>query len=147
MAAEHFRQAAAVVASKLGSPWAFFTAVSLVVVWAITGPLFGFSQTWQLIINTGTTVITFLMVFLLQSTQNRDAKAIHLKLDELIRCSKARNSFADLEDASDAELTQFQHEFEELRKGGARVPEAVLKAHAAVRAGRTSRRPHAHRPR
>jgi low affinity Fe/Cu permease len=81
-------------------------------VWAITGPVFHFSDTWQLVINTGTTIVTFLMVFLIQNTQNRDAKAIHLKLDELLRVQKrARNSLVDLEDLSDEDLAKLQDEF------------------------------------
>jgi low affinity Fe/Cu permease len=140
MPGERFRRVAAAVAARLGSPWAFFAAVAIVAGWAASGPFFGFSQTWQLVINTGTTIITFLMVFLIQATQNRDAKAIHLKLDELIRSSKARNVFADLEDATESELDRFQHQFEKLRKGGASGTEAAVKAHAAVRSGRTSRR-------
>src|SRR5689334_25311361 len=89
------------------------TAVTVIVVWAVTGPLFGFSDTWQLVINTGTTIITFLMVFLIQNTQNRDAKAIHLKLDELLRAvSSARNSLVDLENFSDAELEKLAKEFQ-----------------------------------
>lgn len=88
----------------LGSAWAFAGAVLVIVVWLLTGPTFHFSDTWQLIINTATTIITFLMVFLIQNTQNRDAKAVHLKLDELIRAIKdARNELVDLEDLSDEE--------------------------------------------
>jgi low affinity Fe/Cu permease len=86
----------------------------VVVIWASTGPLFGFSDTWQLIINTGTTIVTFLMVFLIQNTQNRDTKAIQLKLDELIRASKARNAFVDLEELTDEELAQLDTEFRDI---------------------------------
>ena len=87
-------------------------ALLVVVVWAATGPIFGFSDTWQLIINTGTTIVTFLMVFLIQNAQNRDNKALHLKLDELIRAKKeARNEIMDVEDMSDAELARLQKEF------------------------------------
>src|SRR5438874_3602429 len=86
----------------LGSAWAFAAAVLVILVWLVTGPTFHFSDTWQLIINTATTVVTFLMVFLIQNTQNRDAKAVHLKLDELIRAIKgARNQLVDLENLSD----------------------------------------------
>src|SRR5256886_4755426 len=82
----------------LGSAWAFAGAVLVILVWIITGPMFHFSDTWQLVINTATTIVTFLMVFLIQNTQNRDAKAVHLKLDELIRALKdARNELVDLE--------------------------------------------------
>jgi len=104
----------------------------LVLGWALTGPLFDFSETWQLVINTTTTIITFLMVFLIQTTQNRDARALHLKLDELIRASDARNAFADLEDASEEELEALQHEFEQLRERGVATGEAVRTAHSKV---------------
>ena len=123
-----FRRLAHAASEKLGTHWAFIVAVSLIIGWAASGPFFGFSETWQLIINTGTTVITFLMVFLIQSTQNRDSRAIHLKLDELIRSSEARNVFADLENATEEELDTFQREFEALRKGGKKGVEAVSEA-------------------
>ena len=101
----------------LGSAWAFCGAVLVIVVWLVTGPTFHFSDTWQLIINTATTVITFLMVFLIQNTQNRDAKAVHLKLDELIRAVKgARNQLVDLENLSDDELKKLEQQFQGLRK-------------------------------
>ena len=103
--------------SVLGSAWAFCGAVLVIVVWLVTGPTFHFSDTWQLIINTATTVITFLMVFLIQNTQNRDAKAMHLKLDELIRAVKgARNQLVDLENLSDDELKKLEKQFQRLRK-------------------------------
>jgi low affinity Fe/Cu permease len=123
-----FRRLASSASDKFGSHWAFLAAVSVVVAWAVTGPIFGFSEAWQLVINTGTTIITFLMVFLIQATQNRDAKATHLKLDELIRSSEARNIFADLEDATEAELAEFQREFEQLRKSGKRMMAAASEA-------------------
>ena len=114
---EAFHRLAARAATVFGTPWAFAIAVVVVVAWAATGPLFQFSETWQLVINTGTTIITFLMVFLIQSTQNRDARALHLKLDELIRATRgARDVFADLEEATEEELNAFQQEFEQLRK-------------------------------
>ena len=116
--AELFRRLACGASNKLGTHWAFLGAVVIVVAWAASGPTFGFSETWQLVINTGTTIVTFLMVFLIQATQNRDARAIHLKLDELIRSSRARDVFADLENADDAELESFQREFEQLRQRG-----------------------------
>lgn len=101
----------------LGSAWAFVGAVLVILVWVLTGPTFHFSDTWQLIINTATTVITFLMVFLIQNTQNRDAKAVHLKLDELIRAVKgARNQLVDLEDLSDEELKKLEKQFQRMRK-------------------------------
>src|SRR3954447_16429026 len=100
-----------------GSSWAFLSAVAIIVVWAISGPIFGFSEVWQLVINTGTTIITFLMVFLIQNTQNRDAKAMHLKLDELLRgVEGARTSMVDLEDLSDEDLKKLQSEFKRLRE-------------------------------
>jgi low affinity Fe/Cu permease len=109
-----FAQRASVL---LGSAWAFGGAVLVILVWLITGPTFHFSDTWQLIINTATTVVTFLMVFLIQNTQNRDAKAMHLKLDELIRAVKgARNQLVDLENLSDEDLKNLQHQFRRLRK-------------------------------
>ncbi len=101
----------------LGSAWAFSGAVLVILVWILTGPTFHFSDTWQLIINTATTVITFLMVFLIQNTQNRDAKAMHLKLDEMIRALKgARNQLVDLEDLSDEDLKKLEEQFRRLRR-------------------------------
>ena len=101
----------------LGSAWAFAAAVLVILVWLLTGPIFHFSDTWQLIINTATTVITFLMVFLIQNTQNRDAKAVHLKLDELIRAIKdARNELVDLEELSDEELQKLEQQFRNMRQ-------------------------------
>ena len=101
----------------LGSAWAFSGAVLVILLWLVTGPTFHFSDTWQLIINTATTVITFLMVFLIQNTQNRDAKAAHLKLDELIRAIKdARNGLVDLEDLSDEELQKLEAQFRRMRQ-------------------------------
>ena len=101
----------------VGSPWAFTLACALVVVWAATGPLFGFSDTWQLVVNTATTIITFLMVFLLQNTQNRDAHAVHLKLDELIRAvGGARNRLVDIEEMTDDELEALHEQFRRLKR-------------------------------
>ena len=101
----------------LGSPWAFAAAVLAILIWILTGPTFHFSDTWQLIINTATTIITFLMVFLIQNTQNRDAKAMHLKLDELIRAVKnARNELVDLENLSDEELKRLEEQFRRMRE-------------------------------
>ena len=115
---ELFRKFAHRTSAVVGSPWAFLTAVLIIIAWAITGPLFSYSDTWQLIINTSTTIVTFLMVFLIQNTQNRDARAIHLKLDELLWALKeARTGMVDLEDLSDAELQRLQDEFQRLREG------------------------------
>jgi low affinity Fe/Cu permease len=110
----------------LGSAWAFVLAIVIIVVWAGTGPTFHYSDTWQLIINTGTTIVTFLMVFLIQNTQNRDAKAVHLKLDELIRAlGPARNKLVDLEKLSDDELKTLETEFEKLREKAEGAKEEV----------------------
>ncbi|NUP07311.1 MAG: low affinity iron permease family protein [Polyangiaceae bacterium] len=111
-----FRHLSNVASNLFGSHWAFMAAVALIIGWAATGPWFRYSEVWQLVINTSTTIITFLMVFLIQATQNRDARAVHLKLDELIRATKARNAFADLEDATQEELDALQHQFEQLRR-------------------------------
>jgi low affinity Fe/Cu permease len=110
----------------LGSAWAFVCAILVIVIWALTGPTFHYSDTWQLIINTGTTIVTFLMVFLIQNTQNRDAKAVHLKLDELIRAlGGARNKLVDLEKLSDDDLKALEVEFEKLRKKAEGAKEEV----------------------
>jgi low affinity Fe/Cu permease len=112
-----FRRIASRASHGVGSPWAFIGAAVVIIVWGITGPVFHYSDTWQLVINTGTTIITFLMVFLIQNTQNRDSHALHLKLDELIRAnSTARNRLMGLEKLTDAELGELQTEFEELAK-------------------------------
>ena len=114
---EFFRHFSHKVSDATGSPWAFIIAVAIILVWALTGPIFQFSDTWQLVINTSTTIVTFLMVFLIQNTQNRDSKALHLKLDEIIRSTaNARNSLIDLEDLSDEEITRVQEEFKQLIK-------------------------------
>ena len=112
-----FRVFARKASTILGSAWAFVAAVLVIVLWGVTGPTFHFSDTWQLIINTTTTIITFLMVFLIQNTQNRDAKAVHLKLDEMIRALKgARNQLVDLEDLSDEDLKKLEEQFRRLRQ-------------------------------
>ena len=111
-----FHRFSAFTATTVGTPWAFATACASIVLWAALGPQCHFSDTWQLVINTSTTIITFLMVFLIQSTQNRDARAIHLKLDELIRAVRgARNWMVDLEESSDEELARIQREFQRIR--------------------------------
>jgi low affinity Fe/Cu permease len=112
-----FRRFSHHTAIVVGSPAAFGAALATVAIWAILGPIFHYSDTWQLTINTGTTIITFLMVFVIQNTQNRDAQAMQLKLDELIRAvEQARNELVDLEDLSDEELHRLQLQFEGLRK-------------------------------
>lgn len=98
-----------------GCPAAFLTALGVIIVWAVTGPVFGFSDTWQLIINTGTTVVTFLMVFLIQNSQNRDTAAIQLKLDELIRVTQgAHNALMDLEELSEEEIQTIRDQYEKI---------------------------------
>jgi low affinity Fe/Cu permease len=102
---ELFTKFAHKASKAVGSPWAFIIAVAVLIFWAVSGPLLHFSDTWQLVINTSTTIVTFLMVFLIQNTQNRDAQAMHLKLDELIRSGKgSRNKMIDIEELSDKEL-------------------------------------------
>jgi len=114
---EGFRRFATRTSEWVGTPAAFVIGLTLIVLWGLTGPLFGYSDSWQLVVNTATTIITFLMVFLIQSTQNRDARAIHLKLDELIRGVKgARTAMVALESCTDEELAQFQKEFERLHQ-------------------------------
>lgn len=113
---EGFRFCAQGIANAAGSPWTFLIAVAAILGWAVSGPWFHYSNTWQLVINTATTIITFLMVFLIQNTQNRDTKAIHLKLDELLRgVQGARSTLISLENLSDDELENLQKDFEKLR--------------------------------
>src|SRR3954471_19134380 len=112
-----FHRFACQTADVVGSPWSFFLAISVIVIWGVSGPLFHYSDSWQLIINTSTTIITFLMVFLIQNTQNRDAKTFHLKLDELIHAIKgARNKMIDLENMTDEELEKIRAEFQRLSR-------------------------------
>jgi low affinity Fe/Cu permease len=116
------------MASLMGSPWAFAASVLTVLIWAALGPAHDYSDTWQLVINTGTTIVTFLMVFLIQNTQNRDARAIHLKLDELIRAStKARNQLIDLENMSNQELDELHAEFCRAQKETSENIERIVK--------------------
>jgi low affinity Fe/Cu permease len=117
-----FRRFAHSIALAVGAPSAFVVALGLVALWGVTGPMFGYSDTWQLTINTGTTIITFLMVFVIQNTQNRDSQVVQLKLDELIRAVEAaRNELVDLEDLSDDELHDLQRQFESLRRTAERA--------------------------
>ena len=112
-----FRKFSQGVSTIVGTPAVFIIAVLIVIAWALAGPHFGYSDTWQLVINTGTTIITFLMVFLIQNTQNRDARAIHLKLDELLKAVKgARTNLVNLENCDDEKLAELQKEFEKLQK-------------------------------
>jgi low affinity Fe/Cu permease len=104
-------------ANWVGSKWAFLFAMLVVIVWLVCGPYFHYSDTWQLIINTGTTVVTFLVVFLIQNTQNRDARAIHLKLDEIIKSiDQARNEMIDIEHLSDEELEKLAQRYQRVRE-------------------------------
>ncbi len=113
---DRFTRFALAISEVVGTPRAFLIALGLVVVWGVSGPLFHFSDSWQLVINTGTTVVTFLMVFLIQATQNRETRALHLKVDELIRSQRrARNIFTDLEHATDEELAELEAEFRKVR--------------------------------
>jgi len=114
---EQFRRFAHKAAEIVGTPWAFIIALITIVAWLLSGPLFAFSDTWQLVINTATTIVTFLMVFLIQNSQNRDARAFHLKLDELIRGVRgARTEMVDLEELTDEELETMHEEFKKLHE-------------------------------
>ena len=114
--ADAFGKFANAASSWLGSKWAFVGAIVIIVVWALTGPVFHYSDTWQLVINTGTTIITFLMVFIIQNTQNRDARAINLKLDELIHAiDNAKNQMMDIEKLSDEELDAIHERYTQMR--------------------------------
>jgi len=124
------------IAHIAGSPLTFLACVAVVIAWAIAGPFFGYSETWQLLINTGTTIVTFLMVFLIQNTQNRDGVALQTKLDELIRSSDAQNEFMGIEKLTDQELTAL-HE---------RCEAAARKGHAALEQTRAERRRRGHEP-
>jgi low affinity Fe/Cu permease len=142
---ELFRRFAEKTAFAVGTPWAFVIAVATVAVWAATGPWFGYSNTWQLVINTGTTIITFLIVFLIQNTQNRETRIVRLKLDELLRGVKgARTGFVSLDSMTDEELEEIKIEFERLKEKYAPLLEDDL---AAIHAERESRRARMHRGR
>ena len=127
---EFFRKFSRRIADVVGAPWTFIVAISIIIVWLVTGPLFHFSDTWQLVINTGTSVVTFLMVFVIQASQNRDSKALHLKIDELIRAMEtARTHLVDLEERPEAELKALADEFKQLGEdevpGGSDSPDEV----------------------
>ena len=111
-----FAEVAKVTSREVGRAWVFALALATVVLWAITGPFFHYSDTWQLVINTGTTIVTFLMVFLIQNLQYRDSAAIQVKLDELIRVSKAHNSFIGLEHLTDEELEEIRENARDAQK-------------------------------
>jgi low affinity Fe/Cu permease len=136
---ELFRKTSSKISNMVGSAGAFMLALSVVIVWGLTGPMFGFSDTWQLVINTGTTIVTFLMVFLIQNTQNRDSKSLHLKLDELIHSSKgARDSFLGLDDLSDDALNMLDEQFKAIHD---KVPNAeqLHKIHSKIAAEKQRR--------
>jgi low affinity Fe/Cu permease len=137
--AEGFRKFAHAVSNWAGQPIVFLVAFMIIVLWAISGPLFKYSDTWQLVINTSTTIVTFLMVFLIQNTQNRDARAIHLKLDELIRANKhAHNKLIDLEDLSDIELDRVHKELcEQKEESEKRISEVAEHRQRHRRKGRS----------
>jgi low affinity Fe/Cu permease len=128
-----FTDASNHVARAAGSPLAFMICCIIVVVWAACGPVFGFSDTWQLIINTGTTIVTFLMVFLIQNTQNRDGAAIQAKLDELIRASASQNSFIGIEHLTQAEVEEFRVKCAERAAAAAAGDKAVIRADKEAR--------------
>lgn len=114
---DFFRRFSHCASERLGSPWAFVVAITVVIVWALMGPAAMYSETWQLLINTGTTVVTFLMVFIIQNTQNHDSRALHLKLDELIHAvESARDDLVDIENASEDEQAAHMQEFEDIRR-------------------------------
>jgi low affinity Fe/Cu permease len=141
-----FDRVAGRVTRAVGSPIAVGLAALVILVWAVTGPIFGFSDTWQLAINTGTTIVTFLMVFIIQTTQNRDSEAMHLKLDELIRAVRgARDEYITVEQESEEDLARREHEMAEIVERVARKtghPEAIEAAkQAAEAASRRGRRP------
>ena len=128
-----FRVFARGASELLGSAWVFVLAISIIAVWAATGHFFDYSDTWQLLINTGTTIVTFLMVFIIQNTQNRDSKAVHLKLDELIRSiANARNHLVNVDRLSDEELKRLEGEFKRISKKADDAVERVEEAAADV---------------
>lgn len=127
---EAFAKFATWVSDVLGQAWVFLLAVVVIIVWAVTGPLFAFSATWQLVINTGTTIVTFLMVFIIQNTQNRDARATHVKLDELLRAVEgARGSLTDAEDRTEEELKRLKEQL--LHASEQSTDPAIRATHAA----------------
>jgi len=142
---DKFRSFAGHAGNLLGSPWAFFAAFVFVAAWAASGPYFGYSNTWQLVINTSTTIATFLMVFLLQSTQNRDTKAINIKLDELLRAIEgARTGLADLGDLTDDEIEKIERELVTIARkagvDGVRIGDEIRAEHSSRRRKRRAAR-------
>ena len=144
-----FRVVAGRVSTWAGSAGVFLGAILIVLIWASSGPLFHYSDTWQLVINTGTTIITFLMVFLIQNTQNRDGKAVQIKLDELIRATKgARQYYMGLEDLTDDELSELERQVKEIaaRPSSARAIQKLQDTIVAAREERKQQAPHLHLP-
>jgi low affinity Fe/Cu permease len=137
-----FRKIATRISVATGHATAFILAFLLVLGWAVAGPLFDFSNTWQLFINTGTTITTFLMVFLIQNTQNRDGKAMQLKLDELLLATRGRDAFVDLEDMSDEELDELDREFREIHSRQA-TSRTMKKLHSKIAEVHARRKKHA----
>jgi len=131
-----FTKLATAIAHAAGRPVAFIACCAIVIAWAVSGPLFGFSDTWQLVINTGTTIVTFLMVFLIQNTQNRDGIAIQAKLDELIRASAAHNAFIGIEHLTDGELNEILTEIEARAKEEGRDLDQSERAQVAAQVAR-----------
>jgi len=143
---DRFARIARAAAHQLGHPLTFAAAIGVIVLWAATGPLFGWSNTWQLAINTGTTIVTFVMVFLIQNTQNRDNEAVQLKLDELIRTTAhPRNRLLNLEECSESEIKHLRGEFQRLpekrQAAQARLDEARDRRQSDHRAGGTHHKP------
>jgi low affinity Fe/Cu permease len=135
-----FTTASNAVAHAAGAPTTFLICCIVEIVWAASGPFFGFSDTWQLVINTGTTIVTFLMVFLIQNTQNRDGAAIQAKLDELVRASASQNAFIGIEHLTQAEVEEFRVKCAERAAGAAAGDQAVLQADKEAKAAAESRR-------
>jgi low affinity Fe/Cu permease len=139
---DRFNQIATNLTARLGSPYALVAAVAIVVIWAVSGPFFNFSETWQLVINTGTTIITFLMVFVIQASQNRDSKALHLKLDEVIRAvAGARNELIGAEQSTEDQIKAHEAEFLRIaEKGGVEAATEVEDGADPGQAGEAARR-------
>jgi low affinity Fe/Cu permease len=137
---DRFNRLSTRLTSSVGSPFALFAAAGLIVVWMLTGPIFNFSDTWQLFINTTTTIVTFLMVFVIQASQNRDSKALHLKLDEMIRAvSGPRNELIETEQAPEEEIHKREEEFLEIaERGGEAVAQAGEAPEPPPKAGKTA---------
>ncbi|HET6804893.1 MAG TPA: low affinity iron permease family protein [Frateuria sp.] len=133
-----FRSFAEATARYSGKPAAFLIAAAVIVVWAVTGPMFGFNDTWQLVINTGTTIITFLMVFLIQNSQNRDSAALQIKLDELIRATRARNSLLDVDNLDEDALERIRENYRKLAHNKEEEARQAKRASHRVRAAEES---------